>query len=249
MGQPDLESLTDQRRAQILDREIRAQICLGSRLESRTGSTATIVSGRPLNDTMHMLLSVMTLGLWLPAWVLMTAFGGEQRRVLRVNADGTVTNTAGPSAHRRGVFIAASVGLFALWAGGAAWFLLMTVDPPGRRTQVHAFVSETPSPESGTPTGPAVAADEAFLVTLRSARLSGRTAQSGFVALSTFADQELLHAGHETCDLLAADAALETAAQRALILHLREDGDGWPPSQYRTFASTAVTYLCPEQPR
>ena len=36
------------------------------RLESRADGAATIVTGRPLNDTLHMLLAVITLGLWLP---------------------------------------------------------------------------------------------------------------------------------------------------------------------------------------
>lgn len=225
----------------MLDREILAQACLGARLESRTGTVATVVTGRPLNDTLHMLLAVVTLGLWLPVWVLMTAFGGEQRRLLHVDPDGNITNVPGPSAHRRGVFIAAAVALFAIWAGGASWFLLASVDPPGQRTAVHAFLggSTTPAPKH------ALRPDEAFIMQVKASRLGFRPGDVVYVA---FPDQELLHAGQDTCDLLERGSGVpESAAQRALVLHLRENGDGWPPEQYRTFGSTAITYLCPDQ--
>lgn len=65
-----------------------------------------------------------------------------------------------------------------------------------------------------------------------------------------FPDQELLHAGRDTCDLLERGSGVpESAAQRALVLHLRQDGDGWPPEQYRAFGSTAINYFCPDQAR
>lgn len=244
---PDPELQSDQQRARILDREIRAQVCLGARLDSRTDDAATVVTGRPLNDTLHMLLAVLTLGLWLPVWVLMTAFRGEQRRVLRIDQSGKVSNVPGPSAHRRGVFVAASVALFALWAGGVSWFLLASVDPPGHRTPVQAFVGGSSAPGGGSVTEQAATAEQAFLIAVKDARLGSRTADAVYVA---FPDQELLHAGRDTCDLLhVGNAVLESAAQRALVLHLRDDGDGWPPEQYRAFGSTAVTHLCPEKSR
>lgn len=244
---PDPELQSDQQRARILDREIRAQVCLGARLESRTDDAATVVTGRPLNDTLHMLLAVLTLGLWLPVWVLMTAFGGEQRRVLRINQSGEVSNLPGPSAHRRGVFLATSVALFALWAGGVSWFLLASADPPGHRTPMQAFVGGSAAPGGGSSPEQATTPDQAFLIDVKAARLGSGAADSVYVA---FPDQELLYAGRDTCDLLdVGNAVLESAAQRALVLHLRDDGDGWPPEQYRAFATTAVAHLCPEQSR
>lgn len=235
----DPQSLTDQQRARILDREILAQAGLGSRLESRTGATATVVTGRPLNDTLHMLLAVLTLGLWLPVWVLLTAFAGEQRRVLTVDPAGKVTNVPGPSAHRRGVFVAAAIALLALWGGGVSWFLLSSVDPQVRRTQVQAFVGGNPG------AAPAMTEEQAFLHDVKAARLGIRTADAAYVA---FPEQELLKAGRDTCDLLNVGHPVpESAAQQALVLHLREDGNGWPPEQYRAFSSTAIAHLCPEQ--
>lgn len=245
MGQPESEPLTTQQRARILDREIRAQVCLGARVESRAAGTATVVAGRPLNDTLHMLLSVITLGLWLPVWVLLTAFAGEQRRVLRVDQLGSVTNVPGPSAHRRGVFVAASIALFAVWTGGVTWFLLATVDPPSLRTPVQAFLGGSAARGAGSTPEQTKTAETAFLTNVKAAHLGSRKDHSEYVA---FPDQELLHAGRDTCDLLdIGNTVLESAAQRALVLHLRDDGDGWPPEQYRIFGSTAVTYLCPDQ--
>jgi len=235
----DPESLTDQQRAQILDREILAQAGLGSRLESRTEATATVVTGRPLNDTLHMLLAVMTLGLWLPVWVLLTAFAGEQRRVLSVDPAGKVTNVPGPSAHRRGVFVAAAIALLALWGGGVSWFLLTSIDPQVRWTQVQSFVDGNPG------NAPAMTGEQAFLHDVKAARLGLRTADAEYVA---FPDQELLRAGRDTCDLLDVGYPVpESAAQRALVLHLRKDGDGWPPEHYRAFGRTAIAHLCPKQ--
>lgn len=112
---------------------------------------------------------------------------------------------------------------------------------------MQAFVGGSSAPGGGSVTEQAATAEQAFLIAVKDARLGSRTADAVYVA---FPDQELLHAGRDTCDLLhVGNAVLESAAQRALVLHLRDDGDGWPPEQYRAFGSTAVTHLCPEKSR
>lgn len=133
-----------------------------------------------------------------------------------------MTNVPGPSAHRRGVFVAAAIALLALWGGGVSWFLLTSIDPQVRWTQVQSFVDGNPG------NAPAMTGEQAFLHDVKAARLGLRTADAEYVA---FPDQELLKAGRDTCDLLDVGYPVpESAAQRALVLHLRKDGDGWPPS-------------------
>ena len=227
-GQP----LAEVQRARILDREILSQAGYGVRLESRTADSAVVVSGRPLNETLHMTLSLFTLGLWVPVWLLVIAFGGEQRRTLRVDRAGQIVDRPGPSAHRRPLFVAAAATLFAVWVGSVSWYL--------------GHDAARPADTAGPPAAghPAVDPGAAFLDSLHAAGLGAGAAAGEIVE---FPAKELLHAGRDTCELLnSGDSVPESAAERALLLHLRENGDGWPPEQYRAFGAKAVTYLCPE---
>ena len=49
-----------------------------------------MVARKPVNHILHLLLSVVTLGLWLPVWLLVGIFGGEKRLLLTETADGEV---------------------------------------------------------------------------------------------------------------------------------------------------------------
>jgi hypothetical protein len=59
------------------------------RLESMVGDQATLIAGRPVNHVLHLLLSVLTLGVWaLFVWLPLGIFGGEQRLLLSFDVDG-----------------------------------------------------------------------------------------------------------------------------------------------------------------
>ncbi|MXW24759.1 MAG: hypothetical protein F4Z77_00420 [Dehalococcoidia bacterium] len=55
----------------------------GWRIENQTDDTVVMISGARPNHILHLLLSVFTLGVWLPVWACIGIFGGERREVLR----------------------------------------------------------------------------------------------------------------------------------------------------------------------
>jgi len=69
-----------------LDRQIASAISKGWRLESRSRYTAVVVYGHRPNHVLHLLLSVFTLGLWIPVWILLAITNRVQREVLPQNA-------------------------------------------------------------------------------------------------------------------------------------------------------------------
>ena len=71
-----------------LDAEIATWIGQGYRIESQTGTITVMVAGKRCNHILHLLLSVVTFGLWIPVWICVAAFGGEKRVLISEDADG-----------------------------------------------------------------------------------------------------------------------------------------------------------------
>ncbi|ATN88709.1 hypothetical protein SEA_DEMSCULPINBOYZ_114 [Mycobacterium phage Demsculpinboyz] len=61
------------------------------RIESVTPYTAVVVTGQRVNHVLHLLVSVLLCGLWLPVWLVIALTGGEKRFVLAVDQCGNVT--------------------------------------------------------------------------------------------------------------------------------------------------------------
>lgn len=86
---PDPLPLT--RRRELLDHEVVRKIGIyKGRLAHQTDVEAVIITGKPVNHVLHLLLSVLTLGLWLLVWPFVAIGGGERRVVLRVDEQGEV---------------------------------------------------------------------------------------------------------------------------------------------------------------
>lgn len=74
-----------------LDRVLMQNVAAGARVEMRTEREAVLVTGHRPNHVLHLILTVLTLGVWgLLVWLPVCAFGGEKRRVLRLGDDGRV---------------------------------------------------------------------------------------------------------------------------------------------------------------
>lgn len=58
---PNPEALTD---------AVAAYVRKGYRVESQTPTQAVVVYGKKVNHILHLILSVLTLGLWLIVWLL-----------------------------------------------------------------------------------------------------------------------------------------------------------------------------------
>ena len=69
-------------RKESLGRAIHAQVAQGARVESQGDYQAILVIGHRTNHTLHLILTVVTFGLWGIVWLGVFAFGGEWRMSL-----------------------------------------------------------------------------------------------------------------------------------------------------------------------
>ena len=64
-------------------------------VESRSDYQAMLVKGRRVNHLLHGILSLLTVGIWIPVWILLAVFGGEKRRHFYVTPEGKVEQREG----------------------------------------------------------------------------------------------------------------------------------------------------------
>lgn len=83
--------LTDDQRKEMLAKRMQSFTGNGYRVESQTDFSVTFVKGRRPNHLLHLILSVLTLGLWLFVWIGVAIMAGEKRRVLTIDAYGRIT--------------------------------------------------------------------------------------------------------------------------------------------------------------
>ena len=86
----DSKKTADERK-EVLARQIANQIAQGRRVESQGDFQAVMVQGHRVNHVLHLILSLLTLGIWLIVWVALVIFGGEKREVIQVDEWGTPT--------------------------------------------------------------------------------------------------------------------------------------------------------------
>lgn len=63
----------------------------GGRVESQSDYQAVIVHGKRVNHVLHLLLSILLIGIWLIVWLLLIVTGGEKRIIIEVDARANVT--------------------------------------------------------------------------------------------------------------------------------------------------------------
>jgi hypothetical protein len=82
---------TPEERREILAATVTEYVRDGYRVESQTDYQAIVVRGRRPNHLLHLILSIITIGIWfLFVWLPLMIFGGEKRRVLNVDTYGNV---------------------------------------------------------------------------------------------------------------------------------------------------------------
>jgi hypothetical protein len=72
-------------RKELLARLVTAQVADGARVESQSDYQAVLVRGHRLNNTLHLILTIVTAGLWGIVWLLLAIFTGEKRSVASVD--------------------------------------------------------------------------------------------------------------------------------------------------------------------
>jgi nitrate reductase alpha subunit len=61
------------------------------RVAHQSDTEAVIITGKPVNHILHLILSVLTLGLWLVVWLIVGIRGGEKQLKLSVDEYGRVS--------------------------------------------------------------------------------------------------------------------------------------------------------------
>jgi hypothetical protein len=79
----------DERKA-ILDRRLSEAGAQGWRIENRSDFQATVAQGKPIHHILHLVLTILTAGLWLIVWICLAIFGGVKRRLLSVDDFGNI---------------------------------------------------------------------------------------------------------------------------------------------------------------
>ena len=90
--QPAIDSASSRKtaedRKELLARTLTTQIATGARVESQSDFQTVVVKGKPVNHTLHLILTVVTLMIWPPVWIALAIFGGEKRSMIVVDEYG-----------------------------------------------------------------------------------------------------------------------------------------------------------------
>ncbi|CAB4942070.1 unannotated protein [freshwater metagenome] len=63
----------------------------GYRVESQGDFNAVLVKGKPINNVLHLVLTLITFGFWGIIWIIMFFIGGEKREMITVDDYGNVS--------------------------------------------------------------------------------------------------------------------------------------------------------------
>lgn len=77
-------------RKAILAQQLQGAAARGLRIESQSDFQAVLVKGKPINHTLHAILTIFTCLLWGIVWAVIAATGGEKREMLVVDEFGNV---------------------------------------------------------------------------------------------------------------------------------------------------------------
>jgi len=73
-----------------LDAYVSNCVAHGWRVESHTDYQATLAKGNRTNNVLHLILTIVTLGVWAIVWILVAVLGGEKRQTINVDELGEV---------------------------------------------------------------------------------------------------------------------------------------------------------------
>ena len=82
--------VTDKERRQLLMAAVAAGVRQGGRVAYLGDFHAVLITGRPVNQTLHLLLTILTVGLWVIVWIALDIFGGEKPELLVVDEQGLI---------------------------------------------------------------------------------------------------------------------------------------------------------------
>lgn len=87
---PTFDSVSNDQRRALLARQLSSMVTSGWRIESQSDYQAVTVAGKPVNHVLHLILSIVTVGLWLFIWLILSLAGGERRQLVTVDEFGNL---------------------------------------------------------------------------------------------------------------------------------------------------------------
>ena len=84
------EKATSEERQAALEHYVADAGRHGWRVQSQTANQAQLLKGKPTNHLLHLILSLVTLGLWLLVWIGVVIFAGQKQRLVTVDEYGRV---------------------------------------------------------------------------------------------------------------------------------------------------------------
>ena len=87
---PQTSTKTSEDRKRLLADAIQRETVQGARIESSQDFQAAMVFGKPVNHILHVILSVVTFGVWIPVWIVLAIVGGEKRIMINIDDFGNV---------------------------------------------------------------------------------------------------------------------------------------------------------------
>ncbi len=88
MAQRKRHPLEDHERQKILEEKILMEQAGGKRLESQMGFQAVLVTEKKPNHLVHLILTVLTGGLWALIWIFVVLSSKDRREILQVDEYG-----------------------------------------------------------------------------------------------------------------------------------------------------------------
>jgi hypothetical protein len=85
----DLTKSADERKS-ALDRVLADRGAHGWRIETRSDFQATIATGNKINHVLHLILTILTVGLWGIVWIILAITGGIKRHIITIDEYGNV---------------------------------------------------------------------------------------------------------------------------------------------------------------
>jgi Protein of unknown function (DUF2510) len=79
----------DERKA-MLAQQVQQAVGRGLRIESQSDFQAVLIEGKPINHTLHAILTIFTCLLWGIVWAVIAGTGGERREMIVVDEFGNI---------------------------------------------------------------------------------------------------------------------------------------------------------------
>lgn len=82
--------LSDEQRTEALNRAVLKYASWGWRVQTQTATQAQLVKGHRTNHILHLILTIITLGIWAIVWICLAVFGGEKHKLIAVDEYGAL---------------------------------------------------------------------------------------------------------------------------------------------------------------